>query len=426
MVFLSKNTVDFNFHRIGYLSLLFAIFSIIILVVHNQFLPPLMIAWGLFWLVEFISRKGKMSADENKTFLLLCCFLLFYSWFISGLFYSENKQLGILLVFRRLSLALFPIILFSPGLEIKRRILLLLKTFTVGTIAFLIFCFCYALFRSVIVENGIWSFNPMKPEEPWLNFFYWQELSFDQHPSYIAMYSFMAMFISFELFTDKKTDSRVRIFWLIAGLFLFISLYFLSSRAAYLAILIILPGYLIIKLRKKRINTITIGGFLFILICISSVYIYSQRVKRIFDNPSDTTSLNDDRIGIWTSAVNVIKKNPIIGVGTGDSFERLESEFRHLGFTQGFYKNLNAHNQYLEILISSGVIGLILFLIIIGVMIFFAIKDRNTLYGVFIVSMLVFFTFESMLERLAGVSFFSLFSFLLMHLKNPVKESFEK
>ena len=426
MVLLSKNIVDINFQRIGYLSFLFAIFSIIILAVHNQFLPPLMITWGLFWLFEFISRKGKISADENKTVLLLCCFLIFYFWFISGLFYSENKRIGILLVFRRLSFAVFPIILFSPGIEIKRRIHMLLKTFTLGTIAFLIFCFCYALFRSIVVENGSWIFNPMKPEEPWLNFFYGQELSFNQHHSYISMYSLMAMFISFELFTDKKINSRVRIFWLIAGLFLFISLYFLSSRAAYLATIFILPGYLLIKLGKKRVNAISIGAILFILICISSVYIYNQRVRIIFENPNDTASLNDERLGIWKSAINVIQKYPLIGVGTGDSFDKLENEFKLLGYTQGFYKNLNAHNQYLETLISSGVIGLFFFLVIFGVMIFYAIKDRNTLYGVFIIMMLIFFIFESMLERLAGVSFFSLFSFLLMHLKCPVQESLEK
>jgi O-antigen ligase len=149
-------------------------------------------------------------------------------------------------------------------------------------------------------------------------------------------------------------------------------------------------------------------------------------VRIIFENPGDTASLNDERLGIWRSAINVIQKYPLIGVGTGDSFDKLENEFKLLGYTQGFYKNLNAHNQYLETLISSGVIGLLFFLVIFGVMIFFAIKDRNTLYGVFIIMMLIFFIFESMLERLAGVSFFSLFSFLLMHLKYPVQESAEK
>jgi hypothetical protein len=47
----------------------------------------------------------------------------------------------------------------------------------------------------------------------------------------------------------------------------------------------------------------------------------------------------------------------------------------------------------------------------------FAIKDRNILYGAFIMIVLIFFSFESMLSRFAGNSFFGLFSFLLIFYK---------
>jgi fructose-specific phosphotransferase system IIC component len=67
----------------------------------------------------------------------------------------------------------------------------------------------------------------------------------------------------------------------------------------------------------------------------------------------------------------------------------------------------------------AGVSGFILFLTILGLMITFAVKDRNILYGAFILMMLVFFSFESILSRFAGNSFFALFSFLLIHYKGP-------
>ena len=54
-------------------------------------------------------------------------------------------------------------------------------------------------------------------------------------------------------------------------------------------------------------------------------------------------------------------------------------------------------------------IGFSIFLSILGFMIYIAIKEKNLLYGLFILMMFVFFMFESILNRLAGVSFFSLF-----------------
>jgi O-antigen ligase len=424
MISFFHKIIEINTRNPGYPAFLAAIVSMVILPVHNQYLPPLMIIWLLVWVFEFISRKGRLIEDENKPVLLLCCFISLFVYLLIGLIYSDNQELGTLLIFRRLSLAIFPIVLFSPGLEIKHKINTLLKAFTLGTITFLLVCFCYALFRSIIIKNGQWTFNPVSPEESWINYFYGSELTLDQHPSYIAMYTVLSMFIALELFSNKTLKVGIRALWLVTGIFLFVSIYFLSSRAGFIAVLLVLPVYLIIKIGKKRLNIISIGLILFIIVCITSFYLFNQRVNFYSDKSLtfklDTTIINDNRIGIWKSAVKVIEMNPIFGVGIGDSCDELKKEFKLLGYTNGYYDNLNAHNQYLEYLLSSGVLGLLIFLAIIGLMIYSAIKDRNLLFGVFIIIMLIFFTFESMLNRLAGISFFSLFSFLLMHFKYPI------
>jgi hypothetical protein len=48
-------------------------------------------------------------------------------------------------------------------------------------------------------------------------------------------------------------------------------------------------------------------------------------------------------------------------------------------------------------------------------MINIALKRKNILLGLFVVGSVIFFIFETMLNRLAGVSFFALFSFLLIY-----------
>jgi O-antigen ligase len=124
----------------------------------------------------------------------------------------------------------------------------------------------------------------------------------------------------------------------------------------------------------------------------------------------------DERILVWESAVKIVKNNLVVGVGIGDVQSELVSEYLNSGEDKLARQRLNAHNQFLEVLLEGGVIGFSIFLSILGFMIYIAINEKNLLYGLFILMMFVFFMFESILNRLAGVSFFSLFSFVLLHM----------
>jgi O-antigen ligase len=81
-----------------------------------------------------------------------------------------------------------------------------------------------------------------------------------------------------------------------------------------------------------------------------------------------------------------------------------------------YYDNLNAHNQYLEVLLGTGLIGLLIFVSILSFIIYLVFLKRSLLFGLFILIIMMFFLFESILNRIAGVTFFSLFSFLLLYL----------
>jgi len=102
-----------------------------------------------------------------------------------------------------------------------------------------------------------------------------------------------------------------------------------------------------------------------------------------------------------------------LGVGIGDVRAELTGEYIRAGEEKLSRERLNAHNQFLEVFIEVGVIGFIMFITILGFMIFIAVNEKNLLYGLFILLMFVFFMFETVLYRLAGVAFFSLFSFII-------------
>jgi O-antigen ligase len=185
------------------------------------------------------------------------------------------------------------------------------------------------------------------------------------------------------------------------------------------------PLYFLLKFKDRVISWILyitvsflVAGF---IIVAGTNERFSNDLEKISSDTLESAIQQDVRFTIWKSALALFRQNPISGVGTGDASSELKKEFKSLGYENGYYDDLNAHNQFIEILLENGVIGLILFLSIIGYMIFIAWSDRNILYGLFIILTIIFFLFETVLNRQAGVTFFPLFAFLLIYYGGPQK-----
>ena len=204
-----------------------------------------------------------------------------------------------------------------------------------------------------------------------------------------------------------------------------ISLYLLSSRAEILAAIIALPVYFIYKYRVK--NVVKIAGLLilivlFFLFILVPVFKSNARFSYYFTDDQNiqlsTIISKEGRVEIWKASLHIVRHNFIFGVGTGDIQDELNREYKKMSNdNMEIPNNLNAHNQYLEVLLENGIIGLMLLISIFGIMFYIAVKEANLIYLMFIIIILISFTFETMLNRLAGVSFFALFSFLLLNAK---------
>jgi len=390
----------------------------VILPLHYKYLPPLMILLGLIWILENYSGFGVLFRTGYRN--LFIAFLVFYLWQITSLLYSDDLKMGWLNVFGRLSLLAFPLILFNPAEKIRMNVFRLLRIFTLSTAIFTVGCFGYALYRSLSFQSGSWIFNPHPVEFDWQNYFYGPDLTYSIHPSYLAMFVLLSVFISFESWYDHSLKFKFRFGWLLLGVLLSCSIYFISSRAGILAGLLMIPFYAVnkmIKHKKSRIMWIMI----FVILIFSLPLIRkNERVNNLLKGFSEKEGINlrkqDERLIIWKSAIDLIRKNPVLGVGIGDVRTALTNEYIQAGEEKLSKERLNAHNQFLEVFIEGGVIGFIMFIAIIGFMIFIAINEKNLLYGMFILMIFIFFMFETVLYRLAGVAFFSLFSFIIPHM----------
>jgi O-antigen ligase len=389
----------------------------VVLPVHYKYLPPLMILLGLSWIFENYSGFGEMFRTRSVCRNLFIAFLVFYLWQITSLLYTDDLRMGLLNVFGRLSLLVFPLLLFHPAEKISLNVLRLLRIFSLSTAIFTVSCFVYALYRSLSFQGGSWIFNPHPAEFDWQNYFYGPDLTYSIHPSYLAMFVLLSVFISFESWYDHSLKVKFRFGWLLLGVLLSFSIYFISSRAGILAGILMISFYAVNKMIKHKKSRILWILVVVILIFSLPLIRKNERVNNLLKGFSEEEGINlrnqDERLIIWRSAIDLIRQNPILGVGIGDVRAELTGEYIRAGEEKLSRERLNAHNQFLEVFIEGGVIGFIMFITILGFMIFIAVNERNLLYGLFILMIFVFFMFETVLYRLAGVAFFSLFSFII-------------
>jgi O-antigen ligase len=123
------------------------------------------------------------------------------------------------------------------------------------------------------------------------------------------------------------------------------------------------------------------------------------------------------RVQAWKNAIQVIKKNPILGVGIGDADKELQDNFAQMNSTITSANRKNPHFQFFETAAQSGLISASLYLLILLFAIF---GQSNKNYALASISLLLFIAscFESILERQASVVAFSVFMALALAYEN--------
>ncbi len=126
------------------------------------------------------------------------------------------------------------------------------------------------------------------------------------------------------------------------------------------------------------------------------------------------------RFEFWKTSAAIIHDHFWIGVGTGDVKRTFVETYEAYSSPLDKEHRLRAHNQYLTIWLSYGVVGFIWFLIIV----FWPLKMHpgNLLLTAFTIIVAMSFLTEDTLESQAGVTFFTFF-YLFFTLKRKISLS---
>jgi hypothetical protein len=119
------------------------------------------------------------------------------------------------------------------------------------------------------------------------------------------------------------------------------------------------------------------------------------------------------RTELWSAGFSLAQENLLTGVGTGDLKSAWAQKLQHMGSSLAGTP-LRAHNQYLTILITFGIPGVLLFLMALFAPLIIQRKLVNGVAAAFLV--IVFFSMlvEDTLETQVGVSFFAFFFALFL------------
>lgn len=379
---------------------------------------PIIALWiiAFFWLNDNVKIKTK-QAFQNKW---LYVFWSFFFLHVIGYFFSDNKTEAIWNIEIKLTFFILPFLFFATTFnQIEKQ--KIKWAFVLGCLLLLVFCIARALYYYFIEQT---------------NYFYYSDFTYFLHPSYFAMYLTMAILIVMVDTTNvvslpfKEVSERGGMFipFIKIGtvLFILIGVFLASSKMGVISAVLLLPitfGFVLFNKGYKKM----IVAFLAIIITVMglSYKLFPMpyaRVKQAFSVSTSTQQIDKTsaestavRILIWKEAIAIIKQYPLFGVTPGSTNDVLFDAYKKEGLTGALSKKLNAHNQFLQTFIGTGIIGFVLLLSLTFGLAIWAIIKRHYLALLFSILIILNFLVESMLQSQAGFIFFLFFSCLLLN-----------
>ncbi len=345
---------------------------------HTVFSAPKLLALRLITLFIFLLWGAKIYIEEHFTFrrgplnwvLLVYAIVSILTTIYSVAFYTSllGAQGRFLGIFTILNLLVLPLFIWNH--LNKKQVITLLKISTITA--------------SFLALYGIAQYFGIFQEG-----FNWDQTATDRvfgtigHGNHFGAYLGMNLLLGLFLLPTfpKKWQKNI----LIMGLILqFIALFLTASRGAvistWIAFGVVLFNFSYQKWRsvKKALQKTLLPGFIIISITIAGFIIFDKNVddiplvnRTIATITAAQEGVVPDRLSWWMSSLDMVAERPLLGFGLS-TYRDIYNQFRRTDYrtleNNGMQDNItpeSAHNEYLNIAATQGLIGLAAFLAII-------------------------------------------------------------
>ncbi len=377
-------------------------------------------AYSAVWLVTLnFGSKFKVLGKNKMSSLSLGYFV----WVVIGGIYSQYPHEAEKDIILKIPFAAWAILMGSVLLFHERHRQALIKGFALLTAIAILLNFITSIYSFALTGDQ--------------SYLYFSKLvSFKMiPPHYLGMYiNFAYAVVLYRLLVNKPFFGKRWVSMLLLAIY-FIALVFLSVRMQFITFVVINLAvfgffYKEVSFLKK---TLWASGILVLM--FSLMMILPGPRSRIIDTVNEIVSfegmVNDKQTNarkfLWREGVKVCAENFWFGTGTGGADAALSEKLEPINakFWNGkthYYlrdKNYNFHNAYLQHWATHGFIG---FLIFMGMFLVPWFQKSTPVEGkLFLTVCALSFITESMLQRQAGVLFFSFF-FSVFFVMKPTPE----
>lgn len=353
--------------------------------------------------------KSTIPSFVKQKKLFSLSFIFFASLF--ALTYSSNKVSGFNFLLNKMPLLVIPLA-FSQVKVMSKTAFHFLLQFYIASLVLSSFVVLYFYFQDIALVN-----NEIKMGKAiWVPY---------NHIRYNIMLVF-AFISSIYLFLNIEKQKKVQKYvYIIIALYLFILLHFLSVRSGLMVLYICIVSSLIFYVfaYKKYLFGI-ISLFFIILVPILSYYQIESFRNKInytvydyeqFKNNEISGNSDSRRIVSYKIGLELISDYMPLGVGTGSLQDKMNLEYAKRFPNLKPEDRIAPHNQFMYTLIDYGVVGLLALI----VSLFYPIitlqnKKKHGYYILFWLCCTVPLLIDISLEMQIGITFFALFSALLL------------
>ncbi|WP_343910637.1 hypothetical protein [Aquimarina litoralis] len=351
-------------------------------------------------LFPFCLKTAKKEDFKNQTVYIYIILILYLTFNILGFgdLKSETSQLGKLFL---------PIALFILAVPLKSYLSTLKLVFISGI--FLAVVISLVSIFIFIYDSGDFSFSSGKA----IN----EVLILER--VYIAFFCVLSFILSLDLLQSYRKLLSINI------LVLFVFVLMIAARIAIITIVIIAFLYIIKILDTRRVllilgcGVLLITGFFMINKNLQNRFFYKDQNNSFIEN----LAIWEPRMVIWPCVYKVTKNDSYNFMNGLASYNLQEKELLHCykaSIDNEEKKNwflfikYNTHNQFLDFLLVSGILGLLFFVLVFGSTFW---SNRNDFFSFsLVVSFVLLGLVENYLHRQVGVYCFGIF--LIFLLKN--------
>lgn len=357
---------------------------------------------------------------KSSAFWLIAAF---YTLHLAGYFYSLDKHTASQYLLLRSPLLVLPLALFVRPFSKAERIEVLKGFVSITLVAFSV-SVCYSGLIAFQKNDSQWIYN-----DNLVTLLQMQAV-------YASLYVVFCAIATFYLWREKVLKTTVLVGVLV---FCFVFSFLLASRMGLAALAGTSLVYFIFSQQKVSVLKVISISAIVVLLFLGLGVLFPKTVNRFvnldnakydFESEASLYHFNETpgtenwnglnvRLSLWHAGWLSAQERPLFGAGTGGHFVALNQVYEQLNFKLALQHKFGTHNQYLQVLVMFGVVGIAVFLLYLGQWFKMAMSLKSLAGVLCILSLCLAFVTEDFLSRAQGVALAAVFTSVFAL---PVKE----